>query len=40
MEIISSLFLEKCKVKEVEFTNPENFFDNILLDYIAKTWEQ
>ena len=24
----------------VEFTNPEKFFDNILLDYIAKTWEQ
>jgi len=40
MDIISSLFLEKCKVKEVEFTNPENFFDNILLDYITKTWEQ
>jgi predicted nucleotidyltransferase component of viral defense system len=40
MEIISSLFLEKCKVKEVEFTNPGDFFDNILLDYIAKTWEQ
>jgi len=40
MEIISPLFLEKCKVKEVEFTNPEKFFDNILLDYISKTWEQ
>ena len=40
MESISSLFLEKCKVKEVEFTNPGNFFDNSLLDYIAKTWEQ
>ena len=40
MEIISSLFLEKCKVKEVEFTNPGDFFDNILLDYIARTWEQ
>ncbi|GAG25093.1 unnamed protein product, partial [marine sediment metagenome] len=40
MDVISSLFLEKCKVKEVEFTNPENFFDNTLLDYIAKTWEQ
>ena len=40
MEIISPLFLEKCKVKEVEFTNPGDFFDNILLDYIAKTWEQ
>jgi len=39
-EIISPLFLEKCKVKEVEFTNPEKFFDNILLDYIDKTWEQ
>ena len=40
MEIISPLFLEKCKVKEVEFTKPGDFFDNILLDYIAKTWEQ
>jgi len=40
MEIISPLFLEKCKVKEVKFTNPGDFFDNILLDYIAKTWEQ
>lgn len=40
MEIISPLFLEKCKIKEVEFTNPGDFFDNILLDYIAKTWEQ
>jgi len=40
MEIISSLFLEKCKVKKIEFTNPENFFDNVLLDYVVKTWEQ
>jgi len=40
MEIISPLFLEKCKVKEVEFTSPGDFFDNILLNYIAKTWEQ
>lgn len=27
-------------MKEVEFTKPGDFFDNILLDYIAKTWEQ
>jgi len=40
MEIISPLFLEKCKVKKVEFTNPGDFFNNILLDYISKTWEQ
>ena len=40
MEIIPSIFLEKCKVKGVEFTNTEKFFDNFLLDYIDKTWEQ
>lgn len=39
-EILPSLFLEKCKVREVEFSGPEKFFDKTLLDYVAKTWEQ
>ena len=39
-EILPSLFLEKCKVREVEFGGPEEFFDKTLLDYVAKTWEQ
>ena len=40
MNILPNLFLEKCKVREVDFSGPEVFFDKILVDYVAKTWEQ
>jgi len=40
MEILPTLFLEKCKVREVVFNGPEEFFDKTLIDYVAKTWEQ
>lgn len=40
MEILPNLFLEKCKVRKVDFSGPEKFFDKVLLDYVAKTWEQ
>jgi len=39
-QILPNLFLEKCKVRKVDFNNPEMFFDKTLLDYVAKTWEQ
>lgn len=40
MEIIPPLFLEKCEIREVEFSGPEKFFDKTLLDYVGSTWEQ
>ena len=40
MEIIPLLFIEKCKVKDVEFSGPEIFFNKTLLEYIGNTWEQ
>jgi len=40
MEIIPPLFIEKCKVREVEFGGPEIFFNKTLLEYIGNTWEQ
>jgi len=40
MEILPALFLEKCKVRKVDFSGPEEFFDKTLMDYVAKTWEQ
>ncbi len=39
-EILPNLFLKKCKVRKVDFSGPEEFFDKTLLDYTAKTWEQ
>lgn len=38
-EILPNLFLKKCKVRKVDFSGPEEFFDKTLLDYTAKTWE-
>jgi len=40
IEILPNLFLKKCKVRKVDFSGPEEFFDKTLLDYIAETWEQ
>ncbi len=39
-QILPNLFLEKCKVRKVEFNSPEVFFNKTLLNYVAKTWEQ
>jgi len=39
-EEIPALFLEKCKVKKIDFTGPESFFNDIMLDYVRKTWQQ
>jgi len=40
LEILPSLFLRKCKVRRVKFGGPKEFFDETLLDYTGKTWEQ
>jgi len=40
MEILPSLFLEKCRARKVEFKGPGEFFNKILLDYVERTWEQ
>jgi predicted nucleotidyltransferase component of viral defense system len=40
LEILQNIFLEKCKVREVDFKGPEEFFDKTLITYVAKTWEQ
>lgn len=40
IDIIPSLFLEKCKARDVEFSGPEEFFNKTLLDYVGNTWEQ
>ncbi len=40
MEILPDLFLEKCKVRNIDFGGPEDFFNKTLLDYITKTWEK
>jgi len=39
-EILPGLFLKKCEVRKVKFGGPREFFDETLLDYTAKTWEQ
>jgi len=40
MEILPNLFLKKCKIRNIDFRGPEDFFNKTLLDYLAKTWEQ
>jgi predicted nucleotidyltransferase component of viral defense system len=40
IEILPNLFLEKCKVRKIDFSRPEEFFDKTLVDYATKTWEQ
>lgn len=40
LNIIPSVFLKKCKVKDIDFSGPDAFFDEILLTYIADTWEK
>lgn len=39
-ETLPNLFLEKCKVRKVNFDGPGKFFDKTLIDYVAQTWEQ
>jgi len=36
----SSFLREKCAVRNVSFTGPEDFFSETMLDYVEKTWEQ
>lgn len=31
---------EKCAVRDVSFSSPEDFFPEVVLDYVEKTWEQ
>ncbi len=40
MNILPNLFLEKCKLRDITFRGPEEFFDKILVDYVSRTWEQ
>ena len=40
LETLPSLFLKKCKVRRVKFDGPKEFFNEALLDYTAKIWEQ
>jgi len=40
MDVFPGLFLEKCKVRNVVFSDPEGFFDQTLIDYVGRTWEQ
>jgi len=40
IEILPNLFLQKCKIRNIDFRGPEDFFNKTLLDYLAKTWEQ
>jgi hypothetical protein len=35
-----SLLREKCAVRNVAFTVPEDFFHERMLAYLEKTWEQ
>jgi len=35
-----SLLREKCQVRNVGFEGPEDFFQEIMLTYIEKTWHQ
>ncbi|PIZ13785.1 MAG: hypothetical protein COY53_02970, partial [Elusimicrobia bacterium CG_4_10_14_0_8_um_filter_37_32] len=37
---IPALFLEKCKVKKIDFSGPESLFNDVMLDYVKKTWQQ
>lgn len=39
-EILPNLFLEKCKIRNIDFAGPEEFFEKSLLDYVSKTWEE
>ncbi len=40
VKIIPSIFLKKCEFKDIGFSGPSAFFDQILLTYIAETWNQ
>jgi len=40
IEILPNLFLEKCKVREVNFAGPEVFFNSTIVNYVAETWDQ
>ena len=36
----SAFLREKCKVRDVDFTGPEDFFQQPMLAYVEKTWDQ
>jgi len=40
LNIIPSVFLKKCEVKDIDFSGADAFFDERLLTYIADTWNQ
>ena len=36
----SSFLHAKCAIRNVTFRGPEDFFEEIMLNYVKKTWEQ
>lgn len=38
-KILPGLFLEKCKVRNINFAGPDEFFDKALLNYVGETWD-
>ncbi len=36
----TSLLRQKCAIRNVSFTGPDDFFQDAMLDYIEKTWAQ
>lgn len=36
----SAFLREKCAVRDVDFTGPEDFFQETMLAYVEKTWNQ
>jgi len=36
----SSFLRKKCAVRNVDFTGPEDFFQETMLAYVEKTWNQ
>ncbi len=36
----SAFLREKCAVRDVDFTGPEDFFQESMLAYVEKTWDQ
>jgi predicted nucleotidyltransferase component of viral defense system len=36
----NAFFQEKCAVRQVAFTGPDDFFETAMLNYVEKTWEQ
>jgi predicted nucleotidyltransferase component of viral defense system len=36
----SSFLAEKCAVRQVDFVGPDDFFQDVMLAYVEKTWDQ